>query len=283
MTIDSHLHVWSASGPYAQDPPAVDATVETLLKTMAANDVQQALIIQPINYKFDHTVVREALRAHPRVFKGMLLADPSLGADVAGQIRGLHDDGFVGVRLNPYLWANKEGAWIDDDAGRAIFATCAELKMPVGIMAFGGLLPLAPHVRRLATEYPGATVILDHWGFVRADPAAPPSTALAIDEDAWTTLLEFAQLPNVYVKISALFRVSQTDAPHADLQPRFTALLDAYGPDRLMWGSDFPYVAMQPGGYAASIDAVRAWLPDDAVMAGTARRLFFGTLPTDVK
>jgi L-fuconolactonase len=73
--------------------------------------------------------------------------------------------------------------------------------------------------------------------------------------------------------------VSSQDAPHQDLQPRFDAAVDAFGADRLMWGSDFPFVQLN-GGQQASLEAVRTFssaLPKearDAILGGTARRLF---------
>ena len=84
---------------------------------------------------------------------------------------------------------------------------------------------------------------------------------------------------NLHLKLSAHFRVSSQEAPHSDLQPRFDAAVDAFGADRLMWGSDFPFVQLN-GGQKASLGAVRkfssALAPgaQDALLGGTARRLF---------
>ena len=84
---------------------------------------------------------------------------------------------------------------------------------------------------------------------------------------------------NIYLKLSAHFRVSSQEAPRTDLQPRFDAAVDAFGADRLMWGSDFPFVQLN-GGQRASLEAVRGFarnLPQeaqDALLGGTARRLF---------
>ena len=58
MTVDSHLHCWSSKFPYAEGkaPPATlgdeVASAEALLKVMDAQDVAQALIVQPINYLY---------------------------------------------------------------------------------------------------------------------------------------------------------------------------------------------------------------------------------------
>ena len=73
------------------------------------------------------------------------------------------------------------------------------------------------------------------------------------------------------------------DASYADLRPRLAALLGVFGADRLMWGSDFPYVVLEAGGYSGSKAALEAMLGDlgvgeaDAamVLGGTAQKLFF--------
>ena len=86
----------------------------------------------------------------------------------------------------------------------------------------------------------------------------------------------------VHVKLSALFRLSRRGGAHGydDMPPFFDALLQAYGADRLLWGSDFPFVQLQEGGYAAALSAIVEWCrglqPSQAaaVCGGTAERLF---------
>ena len=114
--IDSHLHIWantqeSEKYPYAGDdqipPPSIKdrASASYLLDTMKNSNVDGALIVQPINHKFDHSYVASAIKAYPTKFKGMLLHDPSLSPDDAVErLEELVLQGFVGVRFNPYLW-----------------------------------------------------------------------------------------------------------------------------------------------------------------------------------
>eukprot|EP00966_Prymnesium_polylepis_P152755 3528473-Prymnesium_polylepis.1 len=112
--------------------------------------------------------------------------------------------------------------------------------------------------------------------------------AAANDDEAWAELLELAKLPQVYVKVSALFRVSAERPPHLDLQQRVAQLLQAFGPQRLMWGSDFPFVTI--GGnskteaavtYQQAVEVPSFWSVDgldsgamDLLMGGTAAKLF---------
>ena len=290
MVIDSHLHVWSSTRPYAagKEPPAAlgdsVASAEALAAGMESLGIDGALVVQPINYEFDHAYVSSVL-AKDRRFKGMALADPS---DATGarlrEVLESDKDGWVGVRFNPYLWpeAAREGAWLADDAGLKLLEVCHDLGgLPIGVMAFGGLKPLLGSIEALLAHPKAVPIVIDHWGFPRENPGAPPSADLAFDEGAFEALLDLGRKhANVHVKVSALFRVSRESAPYADLEPRFAALLAAFGAKRLMWGSDFPFVTQQPGGQGASLDAVAkfcARLPEAdkaAILGGNAAALF---------
>ncbi len=218
-------------------------------------------------------------------YRGMALADPSQPAKAAAnELRAACATApglWTGVRFNPYLWPeqSRSGAWLADDVGTSLADVCAELKLPIGVMAFGGFSPLVPSIEALCARG-DVDVVIDHWGFPRAEPGAAPSSALKFDEKAFGELCALGRKhKNLYLKLSAHFRVASQDAPHQDLQPRFDAAVDAFGADRLMWGSDFPFVQLN-GGQEASLEAVRkfssALAPGarDAILGGTARRLF---------
>jgi len=113
------------------------------------------------------------------------------------------------------------------------------------------------------------------------------------DEAAWAELLRLAEFPQVYVKVSALFRTSAEPPPHLDLQARVEALLAAFGAQRLMWGSDFPFVLLggqTPTSFALSyqqaVEVPSFWSVKgldaaamDFLMGGTAASLFGLTEP----
>lgn len=296
--IDSAVHVWSTGRdpfPWAVPPPpslAEAATPEALIASAAAAGVAGALIVQPANHMFDHAYVTAALKAHPTFFRGMGLANPTLPpAEAVAALEALHAAGFVGVRFNAGAF---EGG-LTSDVGRALYKRAGELGMPVGVMCFKGLGPFVPALTALCEAHPETTLVVDHLGFFR-QPAIGGQLggAAANDDDAWAGLLGLARYPQVHVKVSALFRASGEAPPHLDLQPRLAALLRAYGKERLMWGSDFPFVL--PGGFPLpdGVDATPAamtyseaarvldsWsLPElddaarDALMGGNAARLF---------
>lgn len=277
--IDSHLHVWASSDevvtkfPYFQDPPENlkdRASTLNLLQEMEAAGVDGALIVQPINHKFDHSYVSHAIQKYPERFKGMILFDPNMGeAEAFSQLEDLKKKGFVGVRFNPYLWPKlDENKWspMSEGVGLDVYKKCGALDMPVGIMCFQGLDLHYDDIVALLTASPDTTLILDHFGFT------------AIDNDAsFDQLLSLARYPNVYVKISALFRLNDTSPFEEVRRKRFLPLLSAFGANRLMYGSDFPFVLEQPNGYRI-VDLVSSWIQGEnernAIMGGTAEDLF---------
>lgn len=292
--IDSAVHVWSDGNPpfpWAKAPSEelqTAATHEALAHLAREAGVAGALIVQPSVHRFDHSYVTAALRANPGLYRGMCLANPTLEpAAAAAELARLHADGFAGVRFNPYL--GDEG-WMDSPVGHALYKKAGELQMPVGVMCFKGFLPQLPAITALLDANPATKLIIDHLGFFRQAATGGLEGDLAVnDEAAWTALLALAARPQVYVKVSALFRASAELPPHDDLQPRVRQLLESFGPNRLMWGSDFPFVLLGGGernSYALSYPQASS-LPAEweviaeldvqareQFMGGTAQRLF---------
>ena len=275
-TIDSHLHVWSSSAesttyPYAPNqtppPPLLDtSSTASLLQQMAEAKVDGALIVQPINHQYDHRYVRDAIRNHPDKFKGMMLFDPALdGDDALVRFEELVLEGFVGVRFNPYLF---EGKMSENEGAVKVFQRCAELKIPVGIMCFKGIELHYDDIQSLCQLSPETIVVLDHFGFASVENQKQFENVLTLKER------------NVVVKISALFRLGE-DFPYERVKKeRFDPLLKAYGADRLMFGTDFPFVTQEEIGYKGAVDVLSSWLSarseeeKNLVMGGTAERLF---------
>ena len=248
--IDSHVHVWSdgtAPFPYINSPPPEDlreaSSPQHLLRLMDASGVHGAIVIQPINYQYDHSYLTNLMQ-NPQYnrFKYMALLDPTM-EESSGKIRleELQSLGFKGIRYNPYLWSANER--MSDDRGMAWFRKAGELNLVVGIMCFKGLSLHYDDIVKLlqegnrngnvAVETP-TQVIIDHFGFFVQGGK--------VDEQAWNQLLSLAKYPEVYVKVSAFFRVSMESYPHCDLDPLVVKLVDTFGAQRLLFGTDFPFV-----------------------------------------
>ena len=195
LPIDSHLHVWSDGLPpftFEQQEPPTDlqhCQVEHLIVQQREAGVGGALIVQPINHGYDHSYVVSVMQRFKNM-KGMCLMNPAL--DKASGMAFLDDrkqEGFVGVRFNPYLWPNGESESMSSARGSAWYAHCGELGLPVGFMCFKGLSLHYEDINTLLTAFPRTRAVIDHWGFFRQGDVD--------DEASWQQLLSLAAFPQV--------------------------------------------------------------------------------------
>lgn len=128
-----------------------------------------------------------------------------------------------------------------------------------------------PHLRAFAERHPDLPIVIDH--------AAKPDVARG-QLDPWREhLLSLARLPNVFCKLSGLVTEAAAEWQIADLAPYCAHLLECFGPQRLMWGSDWPVVELRAD-YSRWLEAARALTahlePRDAaaVFQDTARRFY---------
>eukprot|EP00746_Dinoflagellata_sp_MGD_P086923 gnl/MRDRNA2_/MRDRNA2_34459_c0_seq1.p1 gnl/MRDRNA2_/MRDRNA2_34459_c0~~gnl/MRDRNA2_/MRDRNA2_34459_c0_seq1.p1 ORF type:complete len:374 (+),score=68.46 gnl/MRDRNA2_/MRDRNA2_34459_c0_seq1:64-1122(+) len=288
--VDSHLHVWTpdvAKFPRAADPPEnLDkdgfATYERFISLMDQAGVEKAVIVQPVNYGQDYSYLVSAMNSYPDRLKGVFVADASLPVDSSEDwLENLvgSNPGWVGMRFNPYKFAEVDPKGMAGDLGLRIFHKAGDLGIPVGFMPFKGLSQHIEEIRTLIAFSPQTQVIIDHMGFF-----LQPATGIGertMDEESWQSLLSLADNTQVHVKISALFRVSADAAPWKSLSDRLSALLKSFGSERLLWGSDFPYMAdfcEYPEG-AHAIETWPVWKEMSEqdrfnIQSGTASRLF---------
>ncbi|KAF3432358.1 hypothetical protein FNV43_RR27098 [Rhamnella rubrinervis] len=280
--IDSHLHVWAspqeAADKYPYFPgqePTLPGDVDFLLQCMEEAGVDGALIVQPINHKFDHSLVASVLTRYPTKFVGCCLANPAEDGSGIKQLEHLVlKDGFRAVRFNPYLWPS--GLKMTNDIGKALFSRAGELGVPVGFMCMKGLNLHITEIKQLCTEFPSTVVLLDHMAFCK-----PPENEE--ENKAFSELLELSGFPQVFVKFSALFRVSRKSFPYEDLAQPLSQVVSRFGANRVMWGSDFPFVVPECGyrGAKEAVSHICNQIPLSAselewIMGRTVMQLFQG-------
>ena len=88
-------------------------------------------------------------------------------------------------------------------------------------------------------------MVIDHMADCPAD-----------DPERLKKLLALERYPRVFAKISHTWSVSKEPYPYADAQAQVKRLYDAFGPRRLMWGTDWPLVEIYCG-YAKALAVVR--------------------------
>jgi predicted TIM-barrel fold metal-dependent hydrolase len=208
-------------------PPAIAATAEALLAEMDRYGISQAVLVQVIYYGWDNRYLAHVLQAHPTRFRAQGLVDPE-AADVADKFEALvREQGFSGVRLSPLYFPGRD-TWLNSEAHVRLWRRAESLR---GILNF---FILPTQLARLATmieKFPAVHVVIDHLARIE----------LATVERDTAELVRLARFPNVSVKVSELNNMSRTKQyPYRDTYEVVKRVYDAFGPDRLLWGTGFP-------------------------------------------
>jgi predicted TIM-barrel fold metal-dependent hydrolase len=158
--------------------------------------------------------------------------------------------GIAGIRIvRSTPSANGEPVLVPLERFDRAVAAAARAGLPIFMSTAGDLS--AP--RAFAGRHPELTVIVDHLG-LRQEPSYRREQP---NFGSLPALLALAELPNVMVKLSGAPCLSDEPYPFDDLWPHLHAVLDAFGPRRLMWGSDISRVLGRIG-FGSS------WLVPDA-------------------
>lgn len=242
--IDPHVHVWKHDPKYpfapGAHPPAEDRSPEMLLELMKANNVQRTVIIQVIHFKWDNSFLADVLKQYPQTFKGVARVNPEDPAAPDHLSELMQKPGFHGVRISPS--ADERGNWITGPLMPSLWKRCDELKVPMTVLA---PISRVPDVEKLIAKYPELTVVIDHM----AD--CPPDQPRELEK-----LLALEKYPKVFVKVSHTWSLSKEEFPYKDSQAQVKRLYDKFGPQRLMWGTDWP-ICLAKCSYAQTLSMVR--------------------------
>ncbi|QDU93583.1 amidohydrolase family protein [Lignipirellula cremea] len=267
--IDPHVHVWKNDPKYPwpdslENPPAEDALPGPLLQLMEQNHVAHTVIVHVVYYLWDCRYAAAVVKEHPAKFQGVCRIDPQSATAPADLSRWVKDYGYHGVRLSPY--PGPEGDWINDRRQMdLICAKAIELQVPLCVLC---PVERIPEVEKVIERHPQLNVCIDHMAWCPIDQ--PQELA---------KLLRLARYPRVHVKISHLWRLSRQAYPYKDTFDQVKKLYDAFGPERLMWGSDWPAVE-EFCGYARALALYRDEIPffnnDDRrwILGGVANKLW---------
>lgn len=128
-----------------------------------------------------------------------------------------------------------------------------------------------PHLRVFAERHPDLPIVVDH--------AAKPPVAQGRLDPWRDDLRRLAQRPNVFCKLSGLVTEAQSDWETANLASYCSHVLECFGPERVMWGSDWPVVELRTT-YARWLEVARELtahlspVESAAVFETTARRFY---------
>lgn len=222
--IDSHAHVFLQHLPMAAErryAPTYDAPLENYLEQLDRNELTHGVLIQPSFLGTDNAFLVSCLQQAAGRLRGIAVVAPTTTAD---ELKRLDDAGIVGIRLNLL------GRELPDLSERSWQQLLCE------VAALGWQIELQRDARDLARLIPvlvgrGIPVVLDHF--------ALPDPRLGVDDHGFRTILSLAASRRVWVKLSACYRLGPHGAIFA--KAAYPLLREAFGIDRLMWGSDWPH------------------------------------------
>ena len=259
--VDCHVHVFDPQRfPYRPDtfyaPVGQELGTPARLRTVLdAHGVEHALLVGPNSgYGEDNRCLLDTLAAAAGRYRGMAVVANSTSRAELAELRAA---GVSGVTVNAALL----GVGYYADAG-GLLADLAALDMIADVQVVDDqLVELAPLLERS-----GVRVHVDHCG--RPDPGAGLGAA------GFRELLRWGASGRAVVKLSGCVKVSREPYPHRDLLPFVRALVDAFGPDRCVWGSDWPFLRMpERVDYGPLLTLLAEQVPD----ADARRRILWDT------
>jgi predicted TIM-barrel fold metal-dependent hydrolase len=272
--IDAHVHIWSADTvryPLKRGFPkekmrAPSFTPEELFVHTRPCGVTRIVLIQLSYYGYDNSYMLDMMRKHRGVFSGVAMIDK--GARPRERMVELARRGVRGFRITPRgLPADR---WLDGDAMAAMWRCGADKRLAMCPLIDPKHLPA---VEKMCRRFPDTPVVIDHFARIGIDGQFRKT-----DLD---NLCGLARHKNVHVKVSAFSALGKRKAPYLDLAPMIRRVLDAFGPERLMWATDSPWQVMDGHTYKDSLDLIRVridFLTDDDrqwILRKTAQRMFF--------
>lgn len=286
--VDAHHHLWVRSRTPQDwiDPAtmaAIDADFTPADLPAAAHGATATVVVQSASlWSESRELLGVAASEEGRAARiaGVVAWADILGADVTDRVAELRSGpgGGALVGLRTQVQAEADPAYLDRaDVRRGIAAACSA--RPGGLVF--DLVVRAdqvPACARLAAALPEVSFVLDHLG---KPPLDATRTARGTGLTAWKhDLADLAACPNVTAKLSGLVTEGRWRGWHADdLRPAVDHALDVFGPDRLMFGSDWPVclLASDYGRWMTTLGDLLAGLsPHEAaaVWSGTARRVY---------
>jgi len=285
--VDAHHHVWDLA---ARPQPFLDTAtalaplrrsflLSELVPQAAAVGVTATVVVQTVTEPAETPELLALAAAGPLVAAvvGWTVLAARHVADALTELATLPGgERLAGVR-HPLLTEPDPG-WLDRPDIRHGLSALGAAGLTFDLVLRPGQLPAAVQA---AASLPELTFVLDHLGNVEVRPEPDPAWAAAF--------LALARLPNTVCKLSGVFGApAPAGAPSlagepggspAHLRPYLDLALDGFGPDRLMFGSDWP-VCTLGASYAGVVTAAVALTGElsgpeqTAILGGTARAVY---------
>ena len=267
---DSHFHVFGSADryPYGSDlrytPPL--APLEKYLSLARSLGIERMVFVQPSAYGRDNTCMLDAMREVGTTCRGIVDVDENIPES---EIERLHATGVRGVRINisPVRQPEADLAASLLPRIRRLEARCAEIGWHLDFLLPGWLTrEIMGTLGKLRVDF-----TLAHMGMFLARDG--------VQQSGFQQLLDLLRHGEgrCWVKLTGVYRISAVPG-FSDATPLARALIEA-GPDRIIWGSDYPHLSFADRvGSVELFNLLGSWAPDDAtrrkILVDNPQRLF---------
>jgi L-fuconolactonase len=272
VRIDAHHHFWRLDrGDYgwltsALAPIHRDFGPDDLAPLLARHGIDRTILVQAAPTEAETRWLLDVARTAPFVAGVVGWVDFD-ARDAPDRVARLASDTRL-VGLRPMVQDLPDDDWLARDAHAPVF----DAMVAHGLVFDALVLPRhLPRLARVLDRHPALAVVVDH--------GAKPRIAQR-DVATWRTdLATVAAHPQAWCKLSGLVTEAAPGDGLAELRPAIDTLLASFGPDRLLWGSDWPVVNLA-GGYDRWLALAReALAPLDetsraAIFGGSAQRVY---------
>jgi L-fuconolactonase len=228
LIVDAHCH----ASPYWYEP------LDSLLHHMDRNGVTRAVLIQYLG-QYSNEYQFECVRRHPGRFASVVLVDAA-DPDAVNQLDRLAEQGARGVRLRPRTRS-------PGDDPLAIWRKASEMSLPVSCCGTNTAFATDEFAQLVAT-FPNLPIVLEHLGSLNHPDGEPSPYELR------RKVYSLARFPNVRIKVHGLGEFCERTTPVTEpfpfklpIPPILEMAYEAFGPQRMMWGSDYPPVSGREG------------------------------------
>jgi L-fuconolactonase len=271
--IDAHHHLWDLStGGYdwptpAETPIFRSFTPDDLRPELVRAGVDRTVLVQTVDTLEDTDAMIRAKAANEWI-AGIVGWVPLTDVRAATrEIESRLGNGLRGVRHLIHRMPDDD--WLLRADVRTGLALLTSFELSFNVMA---VFPRhLRHVPAVADQHPGLTIVIDHL-------AKPPIRGHGWDQ--WRLELEAAaRRPNVVAKLSGLDTAAGPGWTGDEILPSVEVAIEAFGPSRLLFGSDWP-VCHLVSTYGQVVDATERWLAAlspherDAVLGANAERVY---------
>jgi predicted TIM-barrel fold metal-dependent hydrolase len=273
LIIDTHAHIYSLDEkrypPIDKPlrPPGGKGSLEDLRQESQASGVKAVCAIQTSTfYRFDNRYICDSSRANPDWVAGVCTLDPDHPHSPGLLERFVREDGIRGMRSIPA----RDGR-LDHPGVRALWQTALNQGIVINLLINRDK---ANEAEKLLKEFPALRVVLDHCLNLKTGKDLEPTLA---------DVLKLSRHKKLHAKLTFLPTGSATGYPCADMHEACLKIIEVFGPERCVWGSDFPCELWTPRvSYAEHLrifthlklkDSAKA-----AILGETARGLWFPRL-----